>query len=165
MVAAINTMNAVRVSLLMIVVMAMLFLLHAHQAGGDSQLSESTLVIFQKHDTLAVLRGRNQKIRWKDATGKSVSAEGVLSLMGKDSAPRMILDNTSVYLKFDHTPPGEADGTLIHVDGQLILQPMGGIRPNDHAAGRAAPCGVAYFIKVNEWGPIQRIQTFPILVK
>ena len=149
----------------MIVVMAMLFLLHAHQAGGDSQLSEPTLVIFQKHDTLAVLRGRNQIIRWKDANGKSVSAEGVLSLMGKDISPRMILDYTSVYLEFDRIPSDEADGTLIRVDGQLILQSMGGVRPDDRAAGRAAPCGVAYYIQVKEWRPIQRIKTFPILVK
>lgn len=67
--------------------------LHSNEPVG-----ENSVVRFQSDNTLAIdLSNEPRKLTWKACDGKDVTAEGVLSQAGK-GIPRLLLDNTSVFL-------------------------------------------------------------------
>ncbi len=133
---------------------------HRHLFGGQERNSEM-LVWFQRDDNLAVKADGSGKCRWSDAVDKKVSVQGVLWCKGKQIAPRLVLDNTSIFLLFDQEPDEEDNGRLISVSGRLRLKTTGGGLTTDSGS----PPGKAYFVEVMGWAPISNVREFQISVR
>ena len=89
--------------------------LHSNEPAG-----ENSVVPFQSDNTLAIdLSSETRKLTWKACDGKDVTAEGVLSQAGK-GIPRLLLDNTSVFLGKEERLGTESDGRLVRIKGRLV---------------------------------------------
>lgn len=122
--------------------------------------TDRKLVPFQRDTALAVLRRSNTKKKWDEVVDAPISAEGVLTLNMK-GWPRLLLDNTSVYLDFKSQPDGELDGALVRVTGKLLIKNIGSSDSFSQTIGESR----AYFIETATIDRIPRIRNFPIMVE
>jgi hypothetical protein len=98
------------------------------------------LVSKQSHATLA-LHG-NAKIKWKEAVGRRVVAQGIAwGQKEKGLGDRVILDAATIYVAGQ--APFEKQGRLVEVSGRLELKRFPGRPVTDQGCG---PAGVQYYV-------------------
>ena len=130
--------------------------LHSNEPAG-----ENSVVPFQSDNTLAIdLSSETRKLTWKACDGKDVTAEGVLSQAGK-GIPRLLLDNTSVFLGKEERLGTESDGRLVRIKGRLVRRSFG----SDDSTRQDYAKSIGYFIDVDSLEHIQRVQAFAIVVR
>ncbi len=81
------------------------------------QKKEFPIIHGQNDDSLVVTKG-SSKVKWSDAVGQSVVAEGIAWTTSKGFGDRVILDGTTVYVQLKKGF-GKNFGKLVRVEGVL----------------------------------------------
>ena len=118
------------------------------------------LVPFQSDDN-RLLDASGEKVRWATAIGREVQAEGIFVLAGKGYHDRLILDNTSICLRWKEGAMLPEAGVLVSVSGQWSSIEYGAT-DNASRSSQGAPRVRAYAVDVTTVKLVKRVTTLVV---
>ena len=126
---------------------------------GENERSANSdpLVSFQRDGEL-LITVTGEKVKWSSAIGKQMSAQGIFLEAGKDYHDRLVIDNTSVYLRWASSVNRPESGILVVVEGEWSLI-KNGVRDR---SVQGSALSRAYAIDVTAVKPVSRVETLVI---